>query len=141
MSSRISVRLAREVRSRAGDVCEYCLLPQNFQEATFHIDHVVPLARGGETTFENLALACVTCSLRKAARVRAKDPKSGRLVPLFDPRSGDWDDHFAITKAARIAGRSPTGRATIDALAMNRPAVIAIRQELVRLNCFPRRPK
>jgi hypothetical protein len=29
MSSRVPVRLARDVLERAGHVCEYCLLPQN----------------------------------------------------------------------------------------------------------------
>ncbi|MEX0612008.1 MAG: HNH endonuclease, partial [Pirellulales bacterium] len=110
MSSRIPARLARNVRERAGDVCEYCLLPQYSQEATFHIDHVVPRSRGGPTTLENLALACVTCSLRKGARHRARDPKTGRLVPLFNPRVDDWHEHFAFSKRWRVVGRSPTGR-------------------------------
>ena len=137
MSSRIPPRLAREVRERAGDVCEYCLLPQESQEATFHVDHVVPRSRGGATMLDNLALACVTCSLRKAARHRARDPQSRKLVPLYNPRSDDWTDHFAFTKGWRLSGRSPTGRATIEALGMNRAAVIAIRRELVQLGRFP----
>jgi hypothetical protein len=35
------MRLVQEVRDRAHDACVYCLLPQNSQEATFHIDHVL----------------------------------------------------------------------------------------------------
>ncbi len=38
------------------------------RRAEFHIDHVVPVVDGGATKLENLALACVSCSLRKAAR-------------------------------------------------------------------------
>ncbi|HVX85553.1 MAG TPA: HNH endonuclease signature motif containing protein [Phycisphaerae bacterium] len=58
-----------EVIARAGGRCEYCgLAPQIGQEAVFHIDHVVPRAAGGETTLGNLALACVSCSLHKAAK-------------------------------------------------------------------------
>jgi 5-methylcytosine-specific restriction endonuclease McrA len=59
------------VIERAGSRCEYCGLSQRGQAATFHIDHVIPLAAGGPTTPENLALACVSCSLRKAARQAA----------------------------------------------------------------------
>jgi 5-methylcytosine-specific restriction endonuclease McrA len=136
MSSRLPARLAREVRERAGDVCEYCLLPQRSQEATFHIDHVVPRSRGGATALQNLAFACVTCSLRKAARYRARDPHSGKLVPIFNPRVDDWPEHFAFTKRWRLVGRSSIGRATIEALGMNRAAVIAIRNELVQLGRF-----
>lgn len=64
MSPHIPTRLAQEVRDRANAVCENSLLPQNSQEATFHIDHVVARREGGDTEAGNLALACVTCSLR-----------------------------------------------------------------------------
>ena len=62
--SDVSAALRDEVALRAGDRCEYCRLSQVGQETTFHIDHVVPRAAGGPTTAENLALACVSCSLR-----------------------------------------------------------------------------
>jgi hypothetical protein len=137
MSSRIAPRLAREVRHRAGDRCEYCLLPQSSQEAAVHIDHVVPRSRGGTTGLDNLALACVTCSLRKAARQRARDPDTGKLVALYNPRTEDWARHFGFTKRWRVTGRSSVGRATVEALAMNRDAVVLIRQELVLLGRFP----
>src|SRR5260370_27216202 len=32
------------------------------QEASFHIDHVVPVVAGGQSTSENLALACVSAN-------------------------------------------------------------------------------
>jgi hypothetical protein len=60
MSEYIPAALAALVRERAGDACEYCLLPQSSQETTFHIDHVQPRADDGTTTADNLALACVT---------------------------------------------------------------------------------
>lgn len=137
MSTRIPSRLAREVRERAGNACEYCLLPQGSQEATFHIDHIVPRTREGATTLENLALACVTCSLRKAARYRARDPQSTKLVALFNPRVDEWGKHFTVTKRLRINGRTAIGRATIEALGMNRSAVVAIRRELALVGRYP----
>ena len=39
--------LREAVARRAGHRCEYCQLAQAGQEATFHIDHVVPVAQGG----------------------------------------------------------------------------------------------
>ncbi|WP_437338603.1 HNH endonuclease [Sorangium sp. So ce394] len=71
--------LQRRVRERAADRCEYCRLAQVGQEATFHIDHVQPRHEGGMTTLENLALACVSCSLRKGARTHGSDPTTGAL--------------------------------------------------------------
>ena len=61
-------------------------LAQAGQEATFHADHVHPLAEDGPTTLENLALACVSCSLRKGARLLGRDPESGEEVRLYHPR-------------------------------------------------------
>ena len=78
--------LRAEVVARAGDRCEYCRLAQAGQEATFHIDHVVPRAAGGPTHAANLALACVSCSLRKGARQTAPDPDTGEPARLFSPR-------------------------------------------------------
>lgn len=137
MSDPIPARLARLVRKRARDVCEYCRLPQSSQEATFHVDHIQPSASGGKTTAGNLALACVTCSLRKAARTLARDPQSREFVPLFHPRRDRWSEHFRWSRGWRLLGQTPTGRATIVALGMNRPAIVSIRCILAALGEFP----
>jgi HNH endonuclease len=126
--SLVTVRLRRRVIDRADGHCEYCGLAQEGQEATFHIDHIVPLAAGGPTVPENLALACVSCSLRKEARRSAPDPLTGRRVALFHPRRQRWVDHFQW-QGMVVVGRTPTGRATVEALQMNRPLILAIRQE------------
>jgi 5-methylcytosine-specific restriction endonuclease McrA len=86
MSDYVPPALVRLVRDRAHDCCEYCLLPQELQEAWFHIDHVQPRKLDGPTVYENLALACVNCSLKKAARTHALDPLSGTIAALFHPR-------------------------------------------------------
>ena len=126
--SDIPSSLHTQVVLRAGQRCEYCRLSQLGQEATFHIDHVLPRAAGGPTTADNLALACVSCSLRKWAKQSAPDPDSGEEVPLFNPRTQRWTDHFRW-EGERVVPLTATGRATVIALAMNRPLVVAIRQE------------
>jgi 5-methylcytosine-specific restriction endonuclease McrA len=133
MSGYIPAVLARLVRRRALDVCEYCGLPQASQEAAFHIDHIEPRTAGGPTSEENLALACVTCSLKKAGRTHARDSQTQRIVPLFHPRRDRWSDHFRRSANGRLLGRTPTGRATIVALGMNRPAVVVLRRLLAAL--------
>jgi hypothetical protein len=92
--SDIPPTLRTDVAHRAGHRCEYCRLSQAGQEAAFHIDHVVPRAQDGPTTIENLALACVSCSLRKWAKQTAIDPESGDALPLFNPRTDSWTEHF-----------------------------------------------
>ena len=57
----VSAAMREQVIERAGNRCEYCGLSQEGQAATFHIDHIIPLAAGGDTSTDNLALACVSC--------------------------------------------------------------------------------
>lgn len=90
----IPISLQRRVRVRANDRCEYCRISQLNQEATFHVDHIVPRSAGGETSIDNLALACVSCSLRKGARTTAVDPETGQLTDVFHARLQSWDEHF-----------------------------------------------
>jgi hypothetical protein len=134
---RIPADLQRAVRARAGDCCEYCRLAQRFQEAKFHIDHIRPRSLGGRTSAANLALACVSCSLRKAARSQARDPISKRNVRLFNPRRDPWAVHFAWSKVWKIEGLTPVGRATALALRMNGPRVVRMRQLLAAAKMFP----
>jgi hypothetical protein len=126
--SDIPAGLRSSVVQRAGNRCEYCALAQVGQEAAFHIDHVIPRALAGPTTEDNLALACVSCSLRKGAQRDAVDPESGAMVPVFNPRTQVWADHFQWNGEVAIA-RTATGRATIALLAINRPLIIEIRRE------------
>lgn len=127
----LPARLRQLVVKRAQGRCEYCRLSQAGQEATFHIDHVVPTAAGGQTRADNLALACVSCSLRKEARRSVPDPITGRTVSLFHPRRQHWRDHFRWS-GVRLVGITPTGRATVAALRMNRLLILAIREEALR---------
>jgi hypothetical protein len=121
-------QLHRAVLHRAGGRCEYCGLSQAGQEARFHVDHIHPRAEGGLTALDNLALACVSCSLRKGARRTASDPLTGKSEPIFHPRRQAWSEHFQW-KGCRVVGRTPTGRATVDGLKMNRMLAQSIRAE------------
>jgi len=132
----IPEQLRKVTIKRAGNCCEYCGLSQDGQEATFHIDHIIPVASGGETVPENLALACVSCSLRKAARETAIDPLSGEPAPLYNPRRDAWGEHFHWD-GVYLVGLTSTGRATVDALQMNRRLIVAIRGEEARLGRHP----
>ncbi|HET6247034.1 MAG TPA: HNH endonuclease signature motif containing protein [Tepidisphaeraceae bacterium] len=113
---------------RAHNRCEYCQLAQAGQEAAFHIDHIDPRVAGGATTEDNLALACVSCSLHKAAKQIAIDPQTGEEIRLYHPRTDIWASHFEW-RGERIVGKTAVGRATVLALKMNRPLILAIRKE------------
>lgn len=132
----IPASLRRQVVQRAQNLCEYCGLSQAGQEAAFHVDHVVPIAAGGETKLDNLALACVSCSLRKGSSQSAPDPETGELAPLFNPRRDLWRMHFQW-KGVTAVGLTPAGRATVVLLKLNRPLALAIRREEAFRNRHP----
>jgi hypothetical protein len=95
-------------------------LPQEWQESTFHIDHIRPRSAQGKNRLDNLALACVGCSLKKGGRSQATDPSDNTPVRLFNPRIDRWAEHFACDGHWRIVGLTPIGRATVAALDLNR---------------------
>jgi hypothetical protein len=125
----VPISLQRQVRLRASDRCEYCRIAQVSQEATFHVDHVIPRRVGGVTSLENLALACVSCSLRKGARSASIDPDTGDATQLFHPRLHAWSDHFGADATGEILGLTAIGRGTVVSLSMNRVLAVAIRHE------------
>lgn len=134
--SHIPLFLRKLVVRRAENRCEYCQLSQKGQEATFHIDHIVPVASAGETIAENLALACVSCSLRKGAKKPGFDIETGKTVKIFHPRDDDWNEHFEW-KEVTVKGKTPKGRATVDLLNLNRRLILAIREEEILLKRHP----
>ncbi|MEQ8468180.1 HNH endonuclease [Coleofasciculus sp. E1-EBD-02] len=124
----IPASLRRLVIQRADNRCEYCGISQIGQVATFHIDHIVPVVAGGETIAENLALACVSCSLRKGARQKLEDSETGEVVSIFNPRQQVWKEHFDWN-GVQVVGLTATGRATVQALDLNRATMLAIRTQ------------
>src|SRR4051812_33095561 len=108
----------RAVRQRAADRCEYCRLPQSGVDATFHIEHVIPRQHGGTDNLNNLSLACDRCNLTKGPNLTSIDALTGKLVPLFNPRSDDWPAHFQFV-GPEIVGLTPIGRATVALLQIN----------------------
>ena len=133
---KIPSSLRQLVIQRAKDRCEYCCLSQVGQAATFHIDHIIPVVAGGATTSDNLALACVSCSLRKSARQTVKDPETKKEVSIFNPRQQAWQENFRWDEV-RIVGLTATGRGTVEVLKMNRPMMLAIRGEEELLGRHP----
>ena len=127
--SSISPALRQEVLERAEGCCEYCLSRQDLSVATFHVDHIRPSAKGGRTELDNLALACPLCNGAKGARLGAEDSQTGRWSPLFHPRRQRWARHFRWNRDfSRIIGRTVCGRATVEALGMNRPRLVQMRR-------------
>ena len=136
--TKISESTRKQVRKRAKELCEYCHASEKWQYVLFTVDHVIPLAQGGQNSLENLALACFHCNRRKATKTTAIDPQSGIEVPLFNPRQNNWSAHFIWSiDGLFIIGLTPTGRATIAALDLNRQRIVNIRAADLQVNRHP----
>jgi hypothetical protein len=131
--------LREAVVRRAGNRCEYCRLSQESQVATFPVDHVIPVVAEGKTAPENLALSCPRCNANKWTRVEAVDPVSGQLVPLFNPRTEVWLEHFrwSETDPTLVEALSPTGRATVSLLDLNSVHHLTVRRWLMAVGMHP----
>jgi hypothetical protein len=138
VSSYIPVELQRVVRQRFKNCCAYCQTVEALTATTFEFDHICPISLAGLTRLENLCLACPSCNRFKGSRQRSLDPVTAQDVNLFHPHQQQWHEHFGWSDdATNLFGRSPIGRATIEALKMNRPAVVRLRQLWVRLGVHP----
>lgn len=133
-----SAQQRREVAKRANYYCEYCRCPEAYALQSFECEHIIPLSRGGESHLENLAWACGGCNRFKASRIQAVNPESGKWVMLYHPRSHKWEEHFVWdVNMSMLFGLTAIGRATIEALRMNRPGVINLRQLLILVDKHP----
>jgi hypothetical protein len=129
--TRITVDLKRAVIERAYGCCEYCRSQARFATQSHSIEHIVPLSQGGQNTIDNLALACQGCNNHKYKKVVGRDPISGEIVPLFHPRNQNWNDHFAWNESfTHVIGLTSIGRATVEALQLNRAGLINLRRIL-----------
>ena len=127
--SYIPQSLQRRVTQKHQHRCSYCRTPEAIIGDPLTIDHILPEALGGETSEENLCLACWSCNLRKQKRITAIDPNTGQTTRFFHPNQQVWTEHFSWSEDdVMIVGLTATGRTTISALQMNRPSLLKARR-------------
>ncbi|MGB3641130.1 MAG: HNH endonuclease [Rivularia sp. (in: cyanobacteria)] len=87
----------------------------------------MPKSRGGETTLDNLALSCQGCNNHKYNKIQGCDSVSGETVSLYHPRQELWNDNFAWNNDfTLVIGLTPTRRATVETLKLNREGVVKL---------------
>jgi hypothetical protein len=134
----ISPALRQSIAERDHYRCVYCQTSQSNSGQRLQLDHIVPQSQGGESTLDNLCLACSSCNAHKQARQVAIDPQTGVFVPLYNPLQQSWRDHFAWDESGTlILGLSACGRATVSALQMNNSAVVFARRRWVEAGWHP----
>ena len=118
MADTISLSLRREVRARAREHCEYCLMPESLLLAGCEVDHVISRKHGGLTESFNLALSCARCNRAKGTDIGSIHLETGAFMRLFNPRVDSWPEHF-LFQGTRIIGRTPVGQVTVTLLKLN----------------------
>ena len=121
----VSAALRRQVRERARERCEYCLLAEVQAFFPHEPDHIISRKHGGQTVLEILALACFDCNRFKGSDIASVDPVSGALTSIFNPRTQAWSDHFQFDEGY-IVPLTRIGRATERLLRFNVPHRIVI---------------
>ncbi|MFQ5769041.1 MAG: HNH endonuclease [bacterium] len=123
---------------RTRGCCEYCRSQARFATQSYSVEHITPISQGGKTILDNLALACQGCNNYKYTKTNGRDPVSGEIIPLFNPRRQRWGVHFVWNEDfTLIVGLTSVGRATIEALKLNRENLVNLRRILYAMGEHP----
>jgi hypothetical protein len=137
-SERTPAAIRRLVAARSQGYCEYCRSPEAFATEKFTVEHIKPRYAGGETVLENLAWSCIGCNSYKHTKTQSTDPETGQSVPLFNPRLSSWNEHFFWSDDfVEIVAKTACGRASIEALRLNRSGIVNLRRLLVTAGLHP----
>ena len=103
-----------------------------------NLENLVTHGAARDSDLGNLALSCSGCNGHKYNKTEAPDPTDGTLAPFFNPRQQRWHDHFCWNdNYTHIVGVTPIGRATVEALRLNRPGLVNMRQVLYGIGKHP----
>lgn len=137
-SAYLSEDLRRRVREAAGNRCGYCRASQGYVYEVLEIEHILPRALGGSNEEANLWLSCGRCNNHKGAQTTGVDSITGQTVPLFNPRTQRWTEHFRWDASGiQVIGLTAIGRATVEALKLNHELALIVRRNWVMVGWHP----
>lgn len=136
MSTYISRPTRKLVMARAGYRCEYCRILEYLSSFDYHIDHIIGVQHGGSSSLNNLAYVCSACNWKKGPNISTILHLDGPLIPLFNPRTQDWFEHFEVKKGI-LEAKTLIAEATIKLLELNRDNKIEERFEMMIADFYP----
>jgi hypothetical protein len=123
------------VRRRAGRRCEYCHLhEENAGAFAFQIEHIIAKQHGGTDDADGLCYSCAQCNWAKGPNLAGL--LEGKLYPLFNPRTQNWERHFRWEQTI-LVGKTRIGIVTIQVLNINDPRRVRHRENLLFEGRFP----
>ena len=132
----VSVALRQLVRTRAQNLCEYCLIREEDTYFGCQVDHIISEKHGSSTQEDNLAYACSYCNRNKGSDIGSIVWQAQQFCRFFNPRTDRWADHFRLD-GIRIAFLTPIGEVTSRTLDFNHVDRLIEREELAVLPCYP----
>jgi hypothetical protein len=136
--SYISQKLKEKIRQAANNRCGYCLSHQRYTMSKLEIEHIFPQSEGGSDDEQNLWLACGLCNGYKSDQTEAFDEQTQTTVPLFNPRTQIWSEHFDWSlDGIEIIGLTAIGRVTVKALQMNNEIAVEVRRNWIIAGWHP----
>ena len=136
MNRYISEHVRKFVIARAQDRCEYCKIFATYSFLSFHVEHIISIKHGGQSTKDNLAYSCPICNLNKGSDIATFLTSKTQPIRFYNPRIDNWDEHFKVEPSGLIAPISMIGEATLKILDFNHPDSIMERQLLIAHKMF-----
>ena len=113
---------------------------QRYSPIVFQFDHYIPISSGGTNEEDNFWLVCGNCNSTKSDKTEAFDPVTEATVPIFNPRTQKWNEHFEWSEdGTEIIGKTAIGGGTVVTLKLNDERVVAVRREWVSAGWHPPR--
>jgi 5-methylcytosine-specific restriction endonuclease McrA len=82
---RHDVKFSRKnIYLRDKNKCQYC--GKRYRTDELNLDHVVPVSRGGRSTWENVVCSCIRCNIRKGNR----SPEEAGMALVMKPLKPRW---------------------------------------------------
>ena len=114
------------------------LFAGRFFSIFFSIEHILPVAKGGENVLDNLAYSCQGCNNTKYTHTEGIDAVTGENTSFFHPREDNWKEHFKWSdNKLLIIALTSKGRVTLKALSLNRSSVVNLRKVLILIEKYP----
>jgi len=108
---RHEVRFTRKnIFYRDRNRCQYC--GHRFATRDLNLDHVVPLSRGGKSTWENVVCCCIPCNSRKGGRT----PDEAHMRLIHSPARPRW---HPLVRLSLTSGQYEAWRNFLDAVYWN----------------------
>ena len=67
--NKLTAGLRYDILKRDGFKCQICGRSSEEDGVKLHVDHIIPISKGGKTTWDNLRTLCQDCNLGKSNKL------------------------------------------------------------------------